>query len=234
MSICGFLLPGSNAIPIDGLGDIQPRQLFLNGLGVFLRGACVEDQNAFVGLDGAAPEQDLQRAHADRRFWTERHPFLGSRQLHPLRNIPFRRGQGGAAAFPNRIQDHEIAHRRRHAQAAGDGGRILELLREPLPLLEGDGDGRAPVALAGDHPWSAGRVEPAQGLQFLKGLPHPDEPGAAARRIQNHVGQFPIELLGQFEPHRLLAFDAIRLLERRDIKPALHLLALAHQRGRNP
>src|SRR5262249_31061217 len=39
--------------------------------------------------------------------------------------------------------------------------------------------------------------------------------------------QFPIELLRQFQPHRLLPFNAIRLLESRDIEPAFLRLALA-------
>ena len=67
----------------------------------------------------------------------------------------------------------------------------------------------------------------ADGLQLGEGLPHADQPGAAAGRIEDHVGQVPAELLGQFQPHRLLAFDPIRLLERGDVEPADLGFALA-------
>ena len=70
--------------------------------------------------------------------------------------------------------------------------------------------------------------QPAERGQLVKGLPHADQPGAAAGGIENHVGQPPIELLGQLQAHRLLAFDPVRLLERRDVEPAQPLLAFAH------
>ena len=39
-------------------------------------------------------------------------------------------------------------------------------------------------------------------------------------------GSVQLELLGQLVAHRLLAFDAVRLLERRDVVPAERLAAL--------
>jgi len=72
------------------------------------------------------------------------------------------------------------------------------------------------------------RRQPPQLAQFLKRLPHADQARAAASRIQNHVGELPVELLGQFQAHRLLALDAIRLLECREIEPVHALFALAH------
>ena len=61
-------------------------------------------------------------------------------------------------------------------------------------------------------------------LEFVECLPHADQAGAAAGRVEDDVGQPPAELLGELEAHRLLALDAVRLLERRDVEPA-HALA---------
>ena len=48
----------------------------------------------------------------------------------------------------------------------------------------------------------------------------PTMPGAAAGRIDDPVGPAPVHLLGELVGHRLLAFDAVRLLERRHVVPA--------------
>ena len=44
---------------------------------------------------------------------------------------------------------------------------------------------------------AAARADPAQRLHLVERLPHPDQSGAAAGRIEDHVGQLPAELLGQ-------------------------------------
>src|SRR5262249_11674243 len=86
--------------------------------------------------------------------------------------------------------------------------------------------GRATRRLHGHHarPFAAYKSDR---LELGEGLPHPDQAGAAASRIEDHVRHIPAKLLGQFEPHRLLAFDAIRLLQGRGVEPADLLLALA-------
>ena len=63
-------------------------------------------------------------------------------------------------------------------------------------------------------------VEPAERLQLVERLPHADQAGAAAGRVEDHVGQPPAELLGQLQPHRLLALDPVRLLQRGEVEPA--------------
>src|SRR5207253_2813674 len=130
------------------------------------------------------------------------------------------RRNGPAVALADGVEHHEIAHRRRDAQAAGDGGSVGEHLREALAALEGPHDLRAAVALATDEPRHLLRPQPAELAQLLKRFPHADEAVAAARWIENHVRQLPAELFGQFESHRLLAFEAIRLLERGEVEPA--------------
>ena len=70
--------------------------------------------------------------------------------------------------------------------------------------------------------------QPSQRSQFAKRLPHADQSCAAARRVENDVGKSPAHLLGQFQPHRLLALDPIGLLQGREIEPAAFLDALAN------
>ena len=60
--------------------------------------------------------------------------------------------------------------------------------------------------------------QPAQGLHFAEGFPDADEAGAAAGGVEQHVGQLPVELFGDFVAHRFLAFEAVRLLEGRDVE----------------
>src|SRR3546814_17705726 len=59
------------------------------------------------------------------------------------------------------------------------------------------------------------------------GLPHADQAGAAAGRVEDHVGHLPAELFGEFQAHRLLALDPVRLLQGRGVEPAHLGAALA-------
>ena len=97
---------------------------------------------------------------------------------------------------------------------------IGERLREALALLERPDDRGTPLGLAAHQPRQFVGLQPAEFLQFLKRLPHADQARAAAGRIEDHIGQLPAELLGQFQAHRLLAFEAVRLLQRGEVEPA--------------
>ena len=88
------------------------------------------------------------------------------------------------------------------------------------------------------HHWRAARrlhrdharalaADESDGFEFGESLPHANQTCAAAGRIEDHVRHVPAELLGKLKPHRFLAFDAIRLLQRRGIEPASLGLALA-------
>ena len=70
------------------------------------------------------------------------------------------------------------------------------------------------------------RIDPAERGHLGERLPHADHAGAAAGGIDDPVGQRPVELLRQLVAHRLLAFDAVRLLERRHVVPAAGLAEL--------
>jgi hypothetical protein len=73
-----------------------------------------------------------------------------------------------------------------------------------------------------------GRLLPIKPIasNSAKAFPHADQAGAAARWIEDHVRKLPAELLGQFQAHRLLALDPVRLLQGRDIEPSGDLSAL--------
>ena len=63
-------------------------------------------------------------------------------------------------------------------------------------------------------------------FELFESLPHADHPGASAGRIDDPVREVPIELLADLVGHRLLAFDAVRLLQSRDVVPAERLAFL--------
>ena len=70
--------------------------------------------------------------------------------------------------------------------------------------------------------------EPPHLGQLGESLPHADEPCATARRVEDHVGEGPAELLGELEAHGLLALDPVRLLEGRHVEPTHFGCSLAH------
>src|SRR5207245_2199058 len=83
---------------------------------------------------------------------------------------------------------------------------------------------RTALRLDYHHPWPL-RSDPADCFELGERLPHADNAGAAAGRVKDHIRQFPAELLGEFDAHRLLAFDAIGLPQGRAVEPADFTLA---------
>ena len=61
-------------------------------------------------------------------------------------------------------------------------------------------------------------------------MPTNGNAGAAAGRIEDRVRDVPIQLFEEFEAHRFLALDAIRLLKRRQVEPAHRILPRADDR----
>ena len=118
-----------------------------------------------------------------------------------------------------RAEHQPVAQRARHAQSRGDGLGIrpgLDALRAGLERLH---DGRAAARLYGIHPRQRS-TQPSRLAQLLERLPHPDETGATAGRIDDRVGKLPAKLLRQLEAERLLSLDAIGLAQRRDVDRA--------------
>src|SRR5262249_40684682 len=131
-----------------------------------------------------------------------------------------------AFALAYRAQDEKIADRLWHVDAGGDRHRVVPSCGVLDALLERAHHRRAAGRLHRHH---AGPFAPdkTDRLQLSDGLPHADPYSTAAGRIQDHVRHLPAELLGKLEPHRLLALDAIGLLERRGVEPADHAHALS-------
>src|SRR5205823_7760118 len=98
--------------------------------------------------------------------------------------------------------------------------RIRELGRGVFSGFERTNDGRAALGLDRKHPWPF-FADPTEFLHFIERFPHSNKAGSATGGINNDVGQFPIQLLGQFVTERFLSLDPVWLLERRDIKPVL-------------
>ena len=97
---------------------------------------------------------------------------------------------------------------------------VLPARRMLLARVEGAHDGRAACRLHRHHARPLGAHE-ADRFEFGERLPHADEAGAAAGRIEDHVRQLPAELLGQLEAHRFLTLDPIGLFQRADVEPTL-------------
>src|SRR5205085_9896022 len=111
-------------------------------------------------------------------------------------------------------EDQEIADGLWDADAGRDRGRMFPAFSKLIAILERADHWRAAFGLDGVHARALGSDE-ANRLHLVERLPHADEAGAPAGRIEDRVGQFPAELLGEFQAHRLLALDPVRLLERR-------------------
>ena len=55
--------------------SVDAAECFRDRFGILLRGACVEDQDPVVGVDGAPADQYLERAQTDSGFRAKRDSF---------------------------------------------------------------------------------------------------------------------------------------------------------------
>src|SRR6478609_7701329 len=88
------------------------------------------------------------------------------------------------------------------------------------PLLEGVDDRCAAARLHRNQPRQVAG-DPAEFMQFAQRLEDRDDADTATRRVEDHIRTAPTQLLGDLEPHRLLALYPIRLLQRRGVLIAL-------------
>ena len=135
-------------------------------------------------------------------------------------------GDGEAIALAQHAQDQEIADGAGHAQAGHV--RVAVLPRRGGLTCPARRRARSARRSRDCTATMRGRFVPIQPMRFhlREGLPHADEAGAAAGRIEDHVGQLPAELLGELQAHRLLALDAVGLLQGRDVNQPIGLLAV--------
>src|SRR5581483_1118469 len=175
----------------------------------------VEDDDALAVGDPAVAAQPRDGREGGATLGAHEHPFALAREAHPRRDLVLGHGHGGAPALAQRAEHEEIAERLRHADAGGEGLRVRPRPRFVGALSERLHDRRAAGGLRGDEARRRVPVQEADLPQLGERLPHADEPDSAAGWIHDHVGELPSELLRELEPHRLLAFDAVRLLQRR-------------------
>ena len=208
---------GITAPQIDRLVLVQPLPRL--GHRVFQPGGAVEQHHAFVLVDQIVAHRLV--------IGRQRRPALGAEQqaillraiLDGLEDRRVAHRQCGTARFTNRAQDQEVADGFGHADARCHCGGIFPTLSMFLARLIGADDGRTAACLYRIHARALG-ADPAQPLHLVERLPHADQAGAAASRIEDRIGQFPAQLSGQFQAHRLLALDPIGLLQRREVEPA--------------
>ena len=172
-------------------------------------------------LDRAVGDEPLDRRQRGAAFGRGADAFVLADLQHAVDHRLVGDGDRGAAALAHRAQNQEVADRARHAQAVGDRRRALpRLAPSRSPCSNARTIGAQPSACTDTIRGRCAGVDPADALDLLERLPHADHAGAAAGRIDDPVGPLPVHLLGELVGHRLLAFDAVRLLQRRHVVPA--------------
>src|SRR5580698_5295224 len=193
---------------------------------IFQPGRAIEEHDLVAALDPAVGEALLVGRIRRRAFGAHQKTFLARHFVERFRYRLVGHRDGETAALAHRTENQKIADRLRHADSRRDGVRVLPARRVLLAGLKGAHHRRAARRLYRDHARALAADE-ADRFQFGERLPHADQPGAAAGRIEDNVGYGPAELLGELQAHRFLTFDAIRLLQGRDVEPADFLFALA-------
>src|SRR6266478_5267626 len=222
LSYTGHNLLPSQLRKIDLLVDVE--RAVHRGERIFEAGRAIEQYRALVAADAPVGEALLISRIGGAPFGANQEAFVPRDLVYGVGDGFVRHRNGEAIAFAHGPQDQEIPDRLRNPDAAGDGVGILEARRMLHAGLERPHHRGAAGGLHGDHAGTFGADE-ADRFTFRKGLPHADQPGAAAGRIEDRVGQLPAQLLGELQPHGLLALDAIGLLEGRDVEPAYPLLS---------
>ena len=124
-----------------------------------------------------------------------------------------------AAGFVKYVQYQGTAERVRHAHTVNLGRDVVPGLDLAFIGVEGFDDRTAAGGLHRDHARQRA-VQPANLLEFIEHFPHRNQADAAAGWKKDELGQAPAELFGEFEAHRLFAFHAVRLFQRRHVEPA--------------
>ena len=189
------------------------------------RGA-IEQHHAITFADAAVGEALLVGGIGRSAFGAQQQALFARDIVECSGNLLVGDCDGKTLALAHRAQNEKISDRLRHANPRSNRVRILPARRVLDAVLEGPHHRCAALRLHRDHA-RALRADEADGLELGKSLPHADQAGAAAGRIEDHVGHVPAELLGKLQPHRLLALDAVGLLQGRGIEPADLCLALA-------
>ena len=114
----------------------------------------------------------------------------------------------------------EHVHRRWHPQTVSNCVGVLPRISKLPTILEGADNRSTTSRLYGHHPRSVA-VYPPKFLHFRKGLPHANQPRPPTGGVNDHVGQPPTHLLGNFVTHRFLALDPIGLFKGGEVEPII-------------
>src|SRR4029077_1008527 len=197
------------------------RRIALQRFRVFEPAAGVDDEDVLVRVDEALHRELMRTLERGGALGTHEEPFAHRGESHHRGDLVVGHLDRDAARLAEDPQHQEIAEGLGHPDAGGERRRIGPRLRLELVGVERLDDRRAPARLHRDEPRELVVLHPADLAQLLGRLPHADEPAPATGRIDDHVGKGPAGLLSDLEAHRLLAFDAVRLLQRRGVEPAV-------------
>ena len=161
----------------------------------------------------------------------QEHPLEPSRQGQVGQQVGVVDGHRGAAGLPEGGQHQEVAQRLGHVDPERHGRGVLDQDRLVGAGLERGHDRRAPGGLHADQPRQVA-LDPAQLARLGERLVDADQADPATGRVDDDVGHPPAELLGDLQPHRLLALDPVGLLQRGDLEPVL--LGRPHRRPDQP
>ena len=140
---------------------------------VFEAGCAVKEDDAFFAADPAILQFLKISCVGCRTLGAEQYALEVCRLLPCVINRPVINGGGKPAGFTDSLQNEEVAHRGRYTNPRGNRPGILPELGVLGSCLECFHDGGTAACLDGDHSWPPA-VDPADCLEFIKGLYHAD------------------------------------------------------------
>src|SRR3990172_8640152 len=182
----------------------------------------IEKHDPFLRPDRALSDEAAQTGQAGRTFRTGQNALLASQVAFGLVNSLFRHANRLPAGFTQRAQDQPIRVGLWNPKSSRPSFGSLPCYHAISALLERLNHRRATDGLDRDQPRPPS-IDPTQGFELIKSLPHPDKPRSASGGKHDDLRQFPAKGLGQLEPHRLLTFHPIRFAKCRDVEPARSL-----------
>src|SRR5262249_27574996 len=145
----------------------------------------------------------------------DKEPFTLPDGLDTPQNLFLTHRHGSPLTVTQGPEHQGIAHGAGHPQTSGHRRGILPRLCACGAALKGPHDRSTTGSLHRDHTWPV-RVNPAERLHLVKTLPHTDQTRAATCGVDDHIRQFPVELLGELVAHGFFALYPVRLFERRE------------------
>src|SRR5881409_1746751 len=204
--------------PVGGVVPDRLRSLVFGWVG-FEAGAGVDEDDRLLRADESEFHQRLEARERGGRLQARVAKAQPAEARPGLDDLVLGHRDSRPAGLAQAVEDQEVADGGRHPQPGGHGRRTLPRSRKALAGLERTHDRRAALGLDGEHPRAVSAYQ-AQRLELRESLPHTDDAGAAAGRIDDRVRQPPAQLLGELETHGLFALDPIRLLERAQVERA--------------